>query len=154
MRKYFSHELPKFKQFINCPTRENNILDHCYTTVSGIYCNVPTTALGLSNHIMVHLIPSYRQKLKLWKPVVRTSKQWTSETCLDCTDCHAFRTATNSLDEYTEAVTSCISLCEDSCIPSCTRVTYNNDRPWFTAKLRQLRLQKEDAFRSGDRDRF
>ena len=61
---------------------------------------------------------------------------------------------TNSLDEYTEASTSYISCCADCCIPSHTRVSYNNDKPWFTAKLRQLRLQKEDAFRSGDRGRF
>ncbi|XP_071313996.1 uncharacterized protein [Trachinotus anak] len=109
---------------------------------------------------MVHLIPTYRQKLKLCKPVARTSKQWSSEAiedlwaCLDCTDWEVFRTASNSLDEFTEAVTSYISFCEDCCIPSRTRVSYNNDKPWFTAKLSQLRRQKEEAFRSGDRDRF
>ena len=65
-----------------------------------------------------------------------------------------FRTATNSLDEHTEAVMSYISFCEDSCIPSHTRVSYNNNKPWFTAKLRQLRLKREEAFRSGDKDRF
>ena len=66
---------------------------------------------GLSDHVMVHLIPSYRQKLKLCKPVARTLKQWTSEAaedlqvCLDSTDWDVFRTATESLDEYIEAVT-------------------------------------------------
>ncbi|XP_071358873.1 uncharacterized protein [Trachinotus anak] len=104
---------------------------------------------------MVHLIPTYRQKLKLCKPAVRTSKQWSSDAiedlraCLDCTNWEVF-----SLDEFTEAVTSYISFCEDCCIPSRTRVSYNNDKPWFTAKLSQLRRQKEEAFRSGDRDRF
>ena len=34
------------------------------------------------------------------------------------------------------------------------RVSFNSDKPWFTAKLRRLRLDKEAAFRSGDRDRF
>ena len=53
-----------------------------------------------------------------------------------------------------EAVTSYISFCEDSCVPSSTRVCYNNDKPWFTAKLKKLRLEKEEAFRSGDRVRF
>ena len=116
---------PKYKLCIKCPTREENILDHCYTTVSSAYHAVPRAALGLSDHVMVHLIPAYRQKLKLCKPVVRTSKQWTSEAvedlqaCLDCTDWEVFRTASNSLDEYTEAVTSYISFCEDSCVPSC-----------------------------------
>ncbi|CAG5929491.1 unnamed protein product [Menidia menidia] len=155
-----THELPKYRQLIKCPTREDNILDHCYTTISNAYHAVPRTALGHSDHVMVHLIPAYRQKLKLCKPAVRTSKQWSSEAvedlqaCLETTDWDVFRTATTSLDEYTGTVTSYISFCEDCCIQSRTRVSYNNDKPWFSPKIRQLRLQKEEAFRSGDRDRF
>ena len=61
-----------------------------------------------------------------------------------------FTTATNSLDELTEAVTSNISFCEDCNIQTRTRLSYNNDKPWFTAKLRRLRLDKEEVFRSGD----
>ncbi|KAK3550901.1 hypothetical protein QTP70_008064 [Hemibagrus guttatus] len=109
---------------------------------------------------MVHLIPAYRQKLKLCKPVVRTSKKWTSEAvgelqgCLDCTDWDVFRSTTNSLDEYTDTVSSYIYFCEDNIIPSCTRVSYNNDKPWFTANLRRLRSEKEAAFRSGDKGKY
>jgi len=33
-------------------------------------------------------------------------------------------------------------------------VSYNKDKPWFTAKLRRLRLDKEEAFRSEDKYRF
>ncbi len=36
------------------------------------------------------------------------------------------------------SVTSYISFCEDMCIPTRTHLTYNNDKSWFTAKLRQL----------------
>ncbi len=36
-------------------------------------------------------------------------------------------------------------------IPTRTRLTYNNDKSWFTAKLRQLHQAKEDAFRKGDK---
>ncbi|KAL0174659.1 hypothetical protein M9458_030627, partial [Cirrhinus mrigala] len=32
-----------------------------------------------------------------------------------------------------------------------TYLTFNNDKPWFTAKLRHLRQAKEDAYRKGDR---
>ncbi len=46
---------------------------------------------------------------------------------------------------------SYISFCEDMCIPTRTHLTYNNDKPWFTAKLRQLRQAKEDAYRKGDK---
>ncbi len=37
------------------------------------------------------------------------------------------------------------------CIHTRTHLTYNNDIPWFTAKLRQLRQAKEDAYRKGDK---
>ncbi len=37
------------------------------------------------------------------------------------------------------------------CVPTRTHLTYNNDKPWFTAKLRQLRQAKEDAYRKGDK---
>ncbi|KAK3561055.1 hypothetical protein QTP86_026387, partial [Hemibagrus guttatus] len=50
---------------------------------------------------------------------------------------------TNSLDEYTDTESSYIYFCEDSIIPTCTRVSYNNDKPWFTAKLRRLSLLQD-----------
>ncbi len=111
--------------------------------------------LGLSDYCLVHLIPTYRQKLKSAKPVLRTVKIWTNEAeqdlkaCFDLTDWTVFEAAATDLDELTETVTSYISFCEDMCIPTRTHLTYNNDKPWFTAKLRQLRQAKEDAYRKG-----
>ncbi len=43
------------------------------------YHSVPRAALGLSDQYSVHLIPTYRQKLKSAKPVLRTVKRWTNE---------------------------------------------------------------------------
>ncbi len=152
-----SRELPKYRQHVTCPTRDSKILDHCYTTIKNAYHSVPRAALGLSDHCLVHLIPTYRQKLKSAKPVVKTVKRWTNETervlqaCLDLTDWSVFEAAANDLDELTETVTSYISFCEDMCIPTRTHLTYNNDKPWFTAKLRQLRQAKDDAYRKGDK---
>ncbi len=74
-----SRELPKYRQHITCPTRDSNILDHCYTVIKDAYHSVPRAALGLSDHGLVHLIPTYRQKLKSAKPVLRTVKRWTNE---------------------------------------------------------------------------
>lgn len=73
-------ELPKYRQHVTCPTRDMNTLDHCYTTIKNAYRSVPRAALGLSDHCLVHLIPSYKQKLKPAKPVVRTVKRWTDES--------------------------------------------------------------------------
>uniref|UniRef100_A0A8C1D980 Reverse transcriptase domain-containing protein n=1 Tax=Cyprinus carpio carpio TaxID=630221 RepID=A0A8C1D980_CYPCA len=152
-----SRELPKYREHVTCLTRDSNILDHCYTTIKDAYHSVPRAALGLSDHCLVHLIPTYRQKLKSAKPVVKTVKRWTNETeqdlkaCFDLTDWSVFEAATTDLDELTETVTSYISFCEDICIPTRTYLTFNNDKPWFTAKLRHLRQAKEDAYRNGDR---
>jgi len=105
---------------------------------------------------LVHLIPTYRQKLKSAKSVLRTVKRWTTETkwilqaFFDLTDWNVFEAAANDLDELTETVTSYISFCEDMCIPTRTHLTYNNDKPWFTAKLRKLLQAKENAYRKGD----
>ncbi len=135
----------------------HNILDHCYTVIKEAYLSVPQAALGLSDHCLVHLIPTYRQKLKYAKPVLRSVKRWTNEaeqdlkSCFDLTDWTVFEAAANDLDELTETVTSYISFCEDMCIPTRTHLTYNNDKPWSTAKLRQLRQAKEDAYRKGDK---
>ena len=153
-----THELPKYKQLVKCPTREENTLDHCYSTISRAYRAVSHAALGLSDHALIHLIPAYKQKLKISKPAVRTTKNWNNREavdelrdCLDDTDWDLFRTSSSSLDEYTDAVMSYISFCEDVCIPTRTTVSYNNDKPWFTARLKQLRLEKEEAFKSGDK---
>ncbi len=121
---------------------------------------VPNTNCGTDSkvyHCLVHLIPTNRQKLKSAKLVVKTVKRWTNETervlkaCLDLTDWSVFEAAATNLDKLTETVTSYISYCEDICIPTRTYVTFNNDKPWFTAKLRHLRQAKEDTCINGDR---
>ncbi len=63
-----------------------------------------------------------------------------------------FEATATDLDELTETVTSYISFCEDICIPTRTFLSFNNDKPWFTGKLKQLRQAKEDAYRSGDNE--
>ena len=65
-------------------SREENNLDHCCTTISSSYHTIPCAALGHFVHTIVHLIPAFRQKLKLYKPIVSTSKKWTSEGIYIC----------------------------------------------------------------------
>ncbi len=150
-------KLPKYRQHVTCPTRDSNILDNRYTTIKEAYHSVPRAAVGLSDHCLVHLIPTYRQKLKSAKPVLRTVKGWTNETerdsqaCFSLTDWTVFEAAANDLDELTENVTSYISFCEDMCILTRTHLTYNNGKLWFTVKLRQLHQAKEDTYRKGDK---
>ncbi|KAI2650648.1 putative RNA-directed DNA polymerase from transposon BS [Labeo rohita] len=140
-KAHFTRELPKYRQHITCPTRDSNILDHCYTVLKDAYHSIPRAVLGLSDHCLVHLLPAYRQKLKSAKPVVRTVKRWTVEAerdlqaCFELTDWSVFEAAATDLDELTDT----------------DYLTFNNDKPWFSAKLKQLRQAKEDAYRSGDK---
>ncbi len=116
-----TRKLPKYRQYITCPTRDSNILDHCYTVLKDAYHSVPRAALELSDHRLVHLLPAYKQKLKSAKPVVRTVKRWTVEAeqdlqaCFELTDWSVFEAASTDLDELTDTVTSYISFCEDVC---------------------------------------
>ncbi len=127
---------------------------HCF---KGCIPLCPHAALGLSDHCLVNLLPAYRQKLKSSKPVLRTVKRWTVEAeqdlqaCFELTDWSVLEAAATDLDELTDTVTSYISFCEDMCVPTRTSLTFNNDKPWFSTKLKQLRQAKEDAYRSGEK---
>ena len=88
---------------------------------------------------------------------MRTVERWTAESklelqaCFDCTDWSVFEAAATDLDELTDTVTCYTSFCEDLCVSTKTFSTYNNNKPWFTAKLRMLYQAKEEAYRCGDR---
>ncbi len=153
-----SRELPKYRQHVTCPTRDSNILDHCYTLIKDAYHSVPRAALGLSDHCLVHLILTYRQKLKFSKPVLRAVKRWTNEAeqdlkaCFDLTDWSVIEAAATDLDELTETVTSYISFCEDISIPTRTFLSFNNDKQWFTGNsnsfVRPKRMLTEVGIKS------
>ncbi|KAJ8372732.1 hypothetical protein AAFF_G00277400 [Aldrovandia affinis] len=70
------------------------------------------------------------------------------------TDWDIFKTNNNNLDDYADAVTSYISFCEETCIPTRAVYKFNNCKPWFPAELGKLRTNKEEAYRSGDRDAY
>ncbi|KAJ8417090.1 hypothetical protein AAFF_G00283170 [Aldrovandia affinis] len=98
------------------------------------------------------------QKLKAAKPVEKSVRTWSTEAienlrgCLDSTDWDIFKTNNNNLDDYADAVTSYISFCEETCIPTRAVYKFNNCKPWFSAELGKLRTNKEEAYKSGDRD--
>ncbi len=45
-----SRDLPNYREHVTCPTRDSNILNHCYTTIKYAFHSVPWAALGLSDH--------------------------------------------------------------------------------------------------------
>ena len=155
-----SRELPNYKQQVKCPTRGPNILDHCYSTIKSAYRAFPRARLGKSDHAMLLLIPSYRQKLKTEKPTIKSRLDWTHDAvetlkgCLDCTLWDSFKTACSSLDEYTSTVTSYIQFCVETCIPTKTVRSFGNSKPWFNKELAALRKKKNSAYLSGDKEAY
>ena len=124
------------------PTRDDKTLDHCYCTIPNAFHAVPRAPLGRSDQAMVYLIPTYMQKLKSDKPLKKTVKKWTQEAilyhqgCFDCTDWATFSESCANQDEYADTVTSYVSFCTDSCIPSKTVTIYVNDKPWFSKDIK------------------
>ena len=152
--------LPRYKQHVDCSTRKDKTLDHCYTVYKGAYHASARAPLGKSDHNTVILIPAYRQKLKTVMPVKKTVEKWSPEStealrgCFECTDWSVFELACTDLDEYTDTVTAYVSFCVESCIPTRTVCVYANDKPWFTKKVKNQLVAKDAAFRSGDDEEF
>ena len=112
--------------------------------------------LGRSDHAMVYLVPAYKQRLKTVKPVKRTVKQWTPESlqalqgCFDCTEWAVFKNSSQSLDEYTDVVTSYINFCEESIIPTKAVTIYGNSKPWYCKEVYEQCKRKNAAYKVDD----
>ena len=151
---------PKFYQHVTCSTRGDKILDHCYSSIKNAYKSLKRPPFGDSDHNCIHLVPTYKSKLKSEKPVKRTVRQWTRTAsdrlrgCFDCTNWDVFLETSESLDECTEVVTDYVTFCEELCIPTKEVTMYPNQKPWFGSTLRQKLTARDTAFRSGDASAF
>lgn len=143
--------LPKYHQHVNCMTRHDKIIDHCYTTTKGDYRALKRAPLGNSDHNMVHLVPAYRQQLKCEKPTVRLVSQWTEAATQRLQGClmHAqtgiclLRVRLCDLDECTEVTLDYIKFCEELCIPKKAVKRFPNDKPWFNWSVRNSFMPKK-----------
>ena len=88
--------LPTFQQSVTCKTRENKTLDKCYGNIPNAYKSAQKVLIRTSDHNAVHLIPSYRQKLKTGKIVSKEVCAWSGDVakqlqgCFECTDWDMF----------------------------------------------------------------
>ena len=93
--------LPKLHQHVNFPTREKNILDLVYTSHKGAYKASPLPHIGLSDHLTVMLMPAYRPRVKVEKPVRKEISVWPDgsrfalQDCLATTDWGMFKQASS-----------------------------------------------------------
>ena len=80
--------------------------------------------IGTSDHNAVHLIPSYRQKLKTGKIVSKEVCAWSGDVakqlqgCFECTTSNwdMFFHSSNNIDEVSDVITDYIKLCFESVV--------------------------------------
>ena len=53
-----------------------------------------------------------------------------------------------------DTVTSYVSFCTDSCIPSKSVTNYANDKPWFSKDIKHKFIAKNDAFKNSDKNQY
>lgn len=149
--------LPRYKQYVNFPSREENCLDLCYCNLHQAYQAKKRPPLGRSDHSMIHLSPSYAPRLKASKPVTKSVKCWDEDKAeqlsgaLACTDWTVFTAACPDLDSLTTTVTDYINFCVDLVVPEkCVKI-FPNNKPWVTKELKALTHQKHVALKQGDK---
>ncbi len=109
--------LPRYYQHISCPTCGENTLNHVYTPFWDAYKALPQPPFGISVHVSVLLLLSYRQKLKHDRPVTWAIQQWSDQS--DSTLRHCFSTTEwcvfqdNNIDTYTGTVICTEDYCTD-----------------------------------------
>jgi hypothetical protein len=97
----------------------------------------------------------YRPVCERVERVVKAVKQWTADSveclqgCFDCTAWEVFYDACESLDELTDVVSSYISFCVDTVIPTKQTVIFPNNKPWVTKELKSVLNKKKRVFYTG-----
>ncbi len=151
--------LNNFYQYVTCPTRNTKCLDLCYGSIKGAYKSFSRVPLGMSDHSVVYLVPTYKSVLKETKPERRLVPVWSSEAaehlkdCFFCTDWDLFKESCSDLDDLTETVTGYINFCEDMIIPKKPINIFSNNKPWLTKSLKNIINLRNISFIQGDETR-
>ncbi|KAK0149886.1 RNA-directed DNA polymerase from mobile element jockey [Merluccius polli] len=146
--------LPRFVQYVQCPTRGENTLDLVYSNWKKAYKTVPLPHLGMSDHLSLLLVPAYIPLRKKPKPVTRTIKIWPEgadqlQDCFQNTDWNIFEH--QELQERTDTVLCYIKRCTDTVTVNKHVRVYPNQKPWMTPAVKALLKARNSAFTSGDR---
>ncbi|CAG5884339.1 unnamed protein product [Menidia menidia] len=144
--------LPNYNQLVTCATKDNNTLDHFYSTSKNSYRSIPRALLGQSDHWIIHMVPTYRQQLKRSKPSRITVRRWTPEArdmlqyWMESTDWEKGPEDDNGC--FTDNVCSYISFCEQVCLPTKISQGYTGKSPAITPSpgIADDLLHQDDLF--------
>jgi hypothetical protein len=109
-------------------------------------------SFGASYHNSIHLAPVYKPVFKRLERIVKTVKCWTDEStsylqgCFDCTLWKVFYDTCNTIDELTDVISSYISFCVESVIPTKETIIFPNNKLWVTKELKDVLNKKKRIF--------
>lgn len=150
-------KVQNFKQYVTCNTRENKKIDLCFSNIKNAFKCYKKEPLGLSDHDIVSLLPSYVTKFKSEKTIKKSVKIWSEnsvealQACFECTDWNAFKDACKTQDELVDTVSEYILFCENNLIEQKIIKIYPNNKPWITKNLKEKLVQKRKYLASHDR---
>ncbi len=127
-----------------------------YTNIPGAYKANLSPHLGLSDHISIEMIPSYRPLICRTQPGVKTVQVWSDEAisqlqdCFENTDWELFAQSTD-LEEYSSSVLAYIAFCTDTVLTTKTIMVFPNQKPWFNGIVQALLGARNAAYRTGDK---
>ena len=145
-----SKVLPNFKQHVNIPTRKDKTIDYFYSNIKDSYDKCfSLPRLGISDHAVVHLVPTYKPVLKRSKPEIKCIKSMDDSACealkgcFDCTDWDVLTDSCDSFDEQVFTISSYVNFCEDLVSTSKNVRCYPNNKPWLTKDLKIIINEKK-----------
>ena len=155
---FLNKTLKTYHQYVTCPIRFDKTIDSCFGTVPGAYTSLALPPLGSADHNSVLLAPVYKPVIQRVQRVVKTVKDWTEDSvvclqgCFDCTDWEMFDQMCTSFNELTDVISSYISFCVESVIPSKHITIFPNNKPWVTTDLKGVLNKKKRVFFQGATD--
>lgn len=109
--------LKGFHQYVTCTTHMGKTLDKCYGSVPNAYKSVALPPLGSADHAAILLAPAYLPVVRRAEKVVKTIKQWTSDSverlqgCFETTYWMNLIAPSSNINEQVDTVTPYISFC-------------------------------------------
>ncbi len=79
--------LPRYVQYVHCPTRGDNTLDRVYSNLRQAYKAVPLPHLDMSDHLSLLLVPAYIPLRRKAKPETKTVQTWPAGALSQLQDC-------------------------------------------------------------------
>ncbi|XP_033111259.1 uncharacterized protein LOC117112300 [Anneissia japonica] len=139
--------IPLYHQYVDKPTRGNNILDKCYGNLPAAYKCVIKPKIGTSDHDVVHLLPQYVQRIKAIKPTIKSIRIWSRDSietlrgCFEVTNWDVFFEG-STLNGATEAISHYIDFCVESVVQEKQIKVYPNNKPWLNGSIKKLFQRK------------